>query len=100
AALVSGSTVFIVGGTTAQGPTTSSVRANLAPQPPFFQLGIAGATIPAFQIAGEIGQQLGYLAAAGVGTLNFVILVAIGWALNHKPLLRGWWDRRRGRPAA
>ena len=100
AALVSGSTVFVIGGTTAQGPTSSSVRASLAPQPPFFQLGIAGATVPALQIPGEIGQQLGYLAAAGAGTLNFVILIVIGWALNHKPLIRSWWDRRRGRAVA
>ena len=34
-----------------------------------------GSTVPALQIGGEIGQQLGYLAAAGVGTGNFVILV-------------------------
>jgi hypothetical protein len=56
--------------------------------------------VPALQIPGEIGQQLGYLAAAGAGTLNFVILVAIGWAYNHKPLIRAWWDRRRGRRTA
>ncbi|HJW22688.1 MAG TPA: hypothetical protein VJ506_09690 [Candidatus Limnocylindrales bacterium] len=99
APLVSGSSVFVVGGTTTQGPIKSSVRASLAPQPPFFQLGIAGATVPALEIPGEIGQQLGYLAAAGAGTLNFVILIVIGWALAHKPLIRGWWDRRRGRPA-
>jgi hypothetical protein len=99
APLVSGSLVFLVGGTTDQGPIPSSVRASLAPQPPFFQLGIAGATIPALEIPGEIGQQLGYLAAAGAGTLNFVILIAIGWAFNHKPTIRAWWDRRRGRSA-
>ncbi|HET9682220.1 MAG TPA: hypothetical protein VFP19_09295, partial [Candidatus Limnocylindrales bacterium] len=100
APLVSGSTAFLIGGTTDQGPIKSSVRASLAPQPPFFQLGIAGATIPALEIPGEIGQQLGYLAAAGVGTGNFFILVAIGWAFNHKPQIRAWWDRRRGRRTA
>ena len=40
-----------------------ATRANLAPQEPFFQLGLVGATVPALKIDGEIGQQLGYLAA-------------------------------------
>ena len=43
----------------------SSVRANTAPQSPFFQLGLVGATVPGLKIEGEIGQQLGYLHAAG-----------------------------------
>ena len=38
-------------------------RANIAPQAPFFQLGLVGATVPALKIDGEIGQQLGYLNA-------------------------------------
>ena len=46
--------------------------------PPFFQLGIAGATLPALSIKGEIGQQLGYMNAMGVGTVNFVVLVILG----------------------
>ena len=45
----------------------SSVRANTAPLSPFFQLGLVGATVPGLKIEGEIGQQLGYLNAAGVG---------------------------------
>jgi hypothetical protein len=100
AAIVSGSTVFLIGGTSGGGALKTSVRASLAPEEPFFQLGVAGMVIPGLQIPGEIGQQLGYLAAAGAGTLDFVILVALGWAFNHKPLIRAWWDRRRGRSAA
>src|SRR6185503_18292421 len=84
APIVSGSTVFILGGTVDGQPAAGSYRASLAPQEPFFRLGIAGVVVPALQIGGEIGQQLGYLAAAGIGTSNFVILVVIGWAFNHK----------------
>ncbi len=99
AAVVSGPDVFAIGGRTAQGVIAASARAGLAPQPPFFQLGLIGATIPALKIEGEVGQQLGYLAAAGVGTGNFVILLLIGWAMAHRERTREIWAnlRRRGR---
>jgi hypothetical protein len=85
AAVVSGSEAFVIGGTTVDQPAVAgAARANLAPQPPFFQLGLFGATIPALKIGEEIGQQLGYLSAAGVATVNFVLLVIFGWALAHK----------------
>jgi hypothetical protein len=96
APVVTGPNVVVLGGTGDDGqPRATSYRASLAPEEPFFQLGILGVVVPALQIGGEIGQQLGYLAAAGVGTGNFVILVAIGAALNHKPQLRAWWERRK-----
>jgi hypothetical protein len=44
--------------------------------------------VPGLKIEGEIGQQLGYLNAAGAGTLNFVILLLIGWAFAHKEQTR------------
>ena len=100
AVVVSGSTVFLLGGDAGSGAVTSAYRASLAPVEPFFQVGLVGVVVPGLQIGGEIGQQLGYLAAAGVGTGNFVILVAIGWAFNHKEMLRGWWERRKIRKAA
>ncbi len=83
AALV-GPNAIIVGGETAEGVQSGSFRANTAPQSPFFQLGLVGATVPGLKIEGEIGQQLGYLNAAGAGTVNFVILLLIGWAFAHK----------------
>jgi N-acetylneuraminic acid mutarotase len=95
APVVTGSTVIIIGGSASGGPVTSSFRASLAPEEPFFRLGIAGVVVPGLKIGGEIGQQLGYLAAAGVGTGNFVILVAIGWAYNHRPRIAAWLERRR-----
>ncbi len=80
-----GTHVYVVGGQAADGAALASIsRANLSPQPPFFQLGILGATIPALSIKGEIGQQLGYLNAMGVGMANFVILVLIGYAMSHR----------------
>jgi hypothetical protein len=95
ATVVSGVNVYILGGTADGTATTGGYRASLAPQAPFFRLGLVGVVIPALQIGGEIGQQLGYLAAAGVGTGNFVLLVALGWAFNNREKIGGWWRRRR-----
>jgi hypothetical protein len=98
-AVAVGSHVFLVGGRTSSGVLAGALRASLAPQPPFFQLGLIGATIPALKIEGEVGQQLGYLAAAGAATVNFTLLVIIGWAFAHKERSRELWNRlrRRGR---
>jgi hypothetical protein len=95
APVVTGSTVEILGGTSDGAPLAGAYRASLAPQQPFFRAGLVGVTVPGLQIGGEIGQQLGYLAAAGVGTGNFVILIILGWAFNHRPQIRGWWERRK-----
>lgn len=83
APVVSGPDAIIVGGTTDAGVVKTSIRANIAPQAPFFRLGLVGATVPGLTIQGEIGQQLGYLNAAGAGTLDFIILILIGWAYAH-----------------
>lgn len=88
AAVTSGPNAVLIGGATNSGPLGSSVRANTAPQSPFFQLGLVGATVPGLTIGGELGQQLGYLSAAGVGTVNFIILVLIGWAFAHRAQTR------------
>jgi hypothetical protein len=95
--VVSGSHAFLFGGTTAAGPTAGVARTNLAPQEPFFQLGVLGATLPALQLSGEIGQQIGYLNAAGVGTINFIILILIGYLFNHPEKVRGFMAKRRHR---
>jgi hypothetical protein len=98
-AFVTGPNVVIVGGETADGVVASSVRANTAPQSPFFQLGLVGATVPGLKIDGEIGQQLGYANAAAVATVDFVLLIIIGWAYAHKERARAMMSRvmRRGR---
>ena len=100
AAIVAGSTVIVIGGQTTGGLLASELRASLAPQSPFFQLGPVGVVVPALQLPGEIGQQLGYLAAAGASTTFFFVFVFLGWAFNHKPQVRAWRSRRRGRAQA
>ena len=94
-AVVSGSHAFLFGGTTASGPTAGVARTNLAPQEPFFQLGVLGATLPALQLSGEVGQQIGYLNAATVGAINFIILILIGYAFNHQEKVRALVAKRR-----
>ena len=97
-AISSGAQAYIVGGASSGGITNASARANLAPKPPFFQLGGPfGATVPALKIDGEVGQQIGYLAAAGVGTGNFVLLIVIGWAYAHQEQTKAFFRRLRGR---
>ena len=93
-----GSYAFVVGGTGDEPAGTGLERANLAPAPPFFRLGIAGVTVPGLEIKGDIGQQLGLLAAAGVFTGSFVLLTIIGWAFHHRPQAWGFLSRvTRGR---
>jgi hypothetical protein len=88
ATVVNGPAATIVGGETPDGVVATSLRGNVAPQPPFFRLGLVGATVPGLTIQGEIGQQLGYLNAAGAGTVDFIILILIGWAFAHKERTR------------
>jgi hypothetical protein len=97
AAVVNGPNVIIVGGSDANGPVRTLERANTGPQPPFFQLGILGATVPGLAIGGAIGQQLGYLNAAGAGTLNFAILIFIGILFAAPDKLRFFRRFRRER---
>jgi hypothetical protein len=75
---------FAIGGEGPSGLLDSTVRANLSPAPPYFRFGLFGATLPALAIEGEIGQQLGYLNAFGVGMTNFAILVLIAWGFSHR----------------
>lgn len=93
-----GSFAFLAGGEGESGPSQTVFRADLAPQPPFFRLGLIGATVPALSIQGEIGQQLGYINAFGIGLTNFVILILIGLAFSHRRKTREVLSRMtRGR---
>ena len=93
----SGPDLFLVGGVSNGQPLAGSARASTAPQEPFFQLGLVGAVVPALQIGGEIGQQLGYLNAAGAGGTFFALLVAIGVIMAHRDQSRAMWSRFRAR---
>jgi hypothetical protein len=100
-AFVTGPNAVIVGGQTKDGVVATSLRTNTAPQSPFFQLGLVGATVPGLKIDGEIGQQLGYMNAALAGTVDFILLLIIGWAYAHKAQARAMMERviRRRRRA-
>lgn len=93
--IVSGAFAFVIGGQTASGVITDSARTYLSPALPFFQAGILGVTIPGLKLDGEIGQQIGYLNAAGVGTVNFIVLIAVGWAFAHQDKVRGMLPKRK-----
>ncbi|HEX6787416.1 MAG TPA: hypothetical protein VF076_09460 [Acidimicrobiales bacterium] len=97
AAVPSGSYAFIFGGQTASGLTGGAARTYLAPQPPFFQLGLLGATVPGLKLDGEIGQQIGYLNAATVGAVNFILLILVGWGFAHKERVQEIIAARRRR---
>jgi hypothetical protein len=93
-----GASAFAIGGVGPEGPVASAFRANVAPEPPFFRFGLFGLTVPGLGIEGEVGQQLGYLAAAGVGTGNFVLLILIGIAFSHRQGTMRFFERvSRGR---
>ncbi len=84
-AAVIGSHVFLIGGSDADNAAlASSARADLAPRPAFFRLGLFGLTVPALGIEGEIGQQLGYIIAASAAMGNFVILAVVAWMFSHR----------------
>jgi len=95
APIIVGPDAIVVGGTTSDGPIAGAARANIAPEAPFFQVGLVGATVPALKIDGEVGQQLGYLNANTIGIVNFVIFLIIGWAFAHREQIKEWRERRR-----
>jgi hypothetical protein len=97
APIVSGSHAFLIGGTAAGVATQGVARTSLAPPQPFFQLGLFYVVVPALGIGGEVGQQLSYLVAAGVATGNFVLLLLIGYAYNHKEQTKALFERIRNR---
>jgi hypothetical protein len=100
APVVSGPHAFLVGGTVAGSPTQGVARASLTPPQPYFQVGLFYVVVPALGIQGEVGQQLSYLAAAGAATGNFVLLLLIGYAYNHKAQTKALWERFRNRRRA
>ncbi len=97
APIVSGSHAFLIGGTSAGVPTEGVARTSLSPPQPFFQLGLFYVVVPALGIGGEVGQQLSYLVAAGVATTDFVLLLLIGYAFNHREQTRAFFERLRNR---
>jgi hypothetical protein len=79
-----GQFVYLSGGSDGSALMDSTFRADLAPQPPFFRLGLFGITVPALSIKGEIGQQLGYIIAGSAALGNLFLLIGVGWMYSHK----------------
>jgi hypothetical protein len=95
---VVGSNAFLIGGETGAGPASSVLTAITAPALPFFRLGLFGMTIPALSIQGEIGQQLGYIAAGSAGAGMLILLILIGIAYSHQAATLRFIERvSRGR---
>ena len=96
--IVIGANALLVGGVDESGATEPpSLVAGTSPRAPVFRLGILGATIPGLAISGEVGQQLGYLSAAGAWTLNFVLLLAAAVVYAQRERAAAWLRRKLGR---
>ena len=84
APIVIGQSALLIGGQGQSALLTSTDRADLAPRLPFFRLGLFGITVPALSIKGQIGQQLGYIAAGRPGAGDLILLILIGWMFSHR----------------
>ena len=92
---VIGTHALLIGGEDASGVQAgTSVSALTSPKAPVFRAGLFGLTIPGLAIPGEIGEQLGFLSAAGAWTLNFVILCALAVAYAQRERFGSWLRKR------
>lgn len=97
-AAVVGSHALLIGGEDSSGaPAGTSVSAATSPKAPVFRAGLFGLTIPGLAIPGEIGEQLGFLSAAGAWTLNFVVLCAMAVAYAQRERFATWLRKRIAR---
>ena len=95
---VIGANALLIGGLSASSTSEpATLVAGTSPKAPVFRLGILGATIPGLAISGEVGQQLGYLSAAGAWTLNFVLLLAAAVVYAQRERAAAWLRRKLGR---
>ncbi|MFZ9736076.1 MAG: Kelch repeat-containing protein [Candidatus Limnocylindrus sp.] len=94
-AAVIGTHALLIGGEDATGaPATNAVSALTSPKAPVFKAGLFGLTIPGLAIPGEIGEQLGFLSAAGAWGLNFVLLCAMAVAYAQRERFGAWLRKR------
>ena len=96
--VVVGPHALLLGGEDASGASaTTALSAGTSPKAPVFRAGLFGLTVPGLAIPGEVGQQLGFLSAAGAWTLNFVLLLAAAVAYAQRERFGAWVSRLRGR---
>ena len=96
--VVVGPHALLLGGEDASGASaTTALSAGTSPKAPVFRAGLFGLTVPGLAIPGEVGQQLGFLSAAGAWTLNFVLLLAAAVAYAQRERFGAWVRRLRDR---
>ncbi|MFM9129223.1 MAG: hypothetical protein ACKOPF_05190, partial [Candidatus Limnocylindrus sp.] len=99
--VVVGTHVLLLGGADSAGAYTSgALSAGTSPKAPVFRAGLFGLTVPGLALQGEVGQQIGYLSAAGAWTLNFVLLLGAAVAYGQRERFRAWIGAKLGRKGA
>ena len=99
--IVIGSHVLLLGGADASGAyNAGALSAGTSPKAPVFRVGLFGLTVPGLALQGEVGQQIGFLSAAGAWTLNFVLLLGAAVAYSQRERFRAWVGAKLGRKGA
>jgi hypothetical protein len=99
--VVVGTHVLLLGGADASGAySAGALSAGTSPKAPVFRVGLFGLTVPGLALQGEVGQQIGFLSAAGAWTLNFVLLLGAAVAYGQRERFRAWVGAKLGRKGA
>ncbi len=99
--VVIGAHAMLLGGADATGVySAGALTAGTSPKAPVFRAGLFGLTVPGLALQGEIGQQIGFLSAAGAWTLNFVIMLGAAVAYSQRERFRAWVGAKLGRKGA
>ena len=99
--VVIGAHVLLLGGSDASGAyNAGALSAGTSPKAPVFRVGLFGLTVPGLALQGEVGQQIGFLSAAGAWTLNFVIMLGAAVAYGQRERFRAWVGAKLGRKGA
>ena len=100
-AVVIGAHAMLLGGADGAGSySAGALSAGTSPKAPVFRAGLFGLTVPGLALQGEVGQQIGFLSAAGAWTLNFVLLLAAAVAYSQRERFRAWVAAKLGRRGA
>jgi len=93
--------VILLGGADAAGAhSAGALSAGTSLKAPVFRVGLFGLTVPGLALQGEVGQQIGFLSAAGAWTLNFVIMLGAAVAYGQRERFRAWVGAKLGRKGA
>lgn len=99
--VVIGAHALLLGGADAAGGyAAGALAAGTSPKAPVFRAGLFGLTVPGLALQGEVGQQIGFLSAAGAWGLNFVIMLGAAVAYSQRERFRAWIGSKLGRTGA